>query len=127
MDNIPGGELDSELKDHLQALNMLPISRVMVAKRSSASEFEWILFDVYRLGVGDYGLELNRLGFISPINATGTSCAREERDDKSKEIFQVSGNFQSSRRRNLKGVSIICGLVVSSSLKCILNIIGVPR
>lgn len=88
--------MDAELRQHLSTLDILPISKVIVAKRSSHPEVGWILFDVYRLGIGEYGLESSRLGFISRSNDT------------------VSGNFLSSRRLNLKGVSIICGLVVSA-------------
>lgn len=113
VDNLGGGELDVELTENLAALHMLPISRVIVAKRSADPEFDWTLFDVYRLGAGDYGLELSRLGFISRMNVTMVSCVNQ--NCPSTERYQVSGNFQSSRRRNLKRVSVICGLVVSSS------------
>lgn len=88
--------MDVELRDKLTTLDILPISKVIVAKRSTNPEVEWILFDVYRLGIGDYGLESSRLGLISPVNGA------------------VSRDFIPIRRLNLKGVSIICGLVVSS-------------
>lgn len=93
--------MDAKLRDELTTLDILPISKVIVAKRSSNPGIEWIRFDVYRLGVGDYGLEWSRLDTISRNNVT------------------VSQNFPPSRRLNLKGVSIICGLVVSSFSACI--------
>lgn len=115
VDNSAGDELDAELTDNLTALNMLPISKVIVAKWSSDPEYEWILFDVYRLGVDVQDLELNRLGFISRVNVTASACALPTRNCPKHGAYHVSGNFLSSRRRNLKGVSLVCGLVVSSN------------
>lgn len=119
MDNVAGDKLDDKLRDDLSVLNMLPISKVILAKRSSDSRYDWILFDVYRLGIGDYGLELTRLGFICEWNSTmaARATAVQAQSSERRRMYQVSGNFLSSRRRNLKGVSIICGLVVSSSPK----------
>lgn len=114
IDNIADDELDIELRNNLTVLNMLPISKVIVAKRPLRPEFEWILFDVYRLGIGDNGLELYRLGYIQRMMTTASVCGFSERNCSISGNYHVSGNFLSSRRRNLKGVSIICGLVVSS-------------
>lgn len=115
VDNNAGNKFDIELRDNLTVLDMLPISKVIVAKRSSNPEFEWILFDVYHLGLGDSELELNQLGFISSSNVNATSCGLMGNNCLNSRTFYVSGNFLSSRRRNLKGVSVICGLVVSTS------------
>lgn len=96
---------------------MLPISRVTVAKRERDPFFEWALFDVYRLGIGDYALESDYLGHIrvhvSHSGCNESSCTLAEAQRSNLRTYQATGSFLSSRRKNLKGVSVICGLVVS--------------
>lgn len=75
----------------------LPISEVFIAKRIKFDPSEWILFDAYRLNKG-LNMEINENGFIS--------------SSKYGQSLEIEANFLSSRRHNLKGVQVNCGLVV---------------
>lgn len=104
-------------EDQLNALNMLPISNVIVAKRSIGTNgLNWILIDVYKLGIG-HSLISTELGHIT-TNGSEKYDASHPNSTWMNSVSNnlnliLTGNFLPSRRRNLKGVSIICGLVVS--------------
>lgn len=82
----------------------MPISDVIIAKRIEPNA--WNLYESYKLGE-KYSTFVLRLGKIYENNNTQL-CIRNEANELS-----VEGNFSASRRHNLQGVIVICGLVVN--------------
>lgn len=78
-------------------LDALPISDVFIAKRTQLESSDWFLYDAFKLNRG-YDVEFTERGFITESEVDGK--------------MEVKGNFSSSRRHNLKGVAVNCGLVV---------------
>lgn len=78
----------------------MPISDLFIAKRCQNDTNEWKLFDAYKLNVG-YDIEITENGIIESMQVTDRLKVSE-------------ANFSATRRQNLKGVNITCGLMVFS-------------
>lgn len=102
--------------DHQQwliALDMLPISEVMFAQKSSSTNSEsgidWILYDVYKIA-SDFPLEISIYGLIFSKNTTIES---NEAFEFPEQRLEIDAKFLSkSTRDDLKGVQLKCGFVV---------------
>lgn len=97
----------------LSALNMLPISEAMFAKKfqttGTDSNIDWILFDVYKIAP-DFPLEVSIFGYI--FNANAILYANNQSEFPHQRL-QITAKFLSkSARDDLKGLHLKCGLVV---------------
>lgn len=70
---------------------------MFIAKQTQANPTEWLLFDVYRVD-NDYDIEITQNGKIEASN--------------NDTLLLNDINLFAIRRKNLKGLSIPCGLVV---------------
>lgn len=76
----------------------MPISDLFIAKRSSNDQWlQWQLFDAYKLNYG-YNIVVSSNGFITTKNDS---------------LEVIDANFSSTRRQNLNGVNVTCGLMVN--------------
>lgn len=76
----------------------MPISDLFIAKRSSNDQWlHWQLFDAYKLNYG-YNIVVSSNGFITTKNDS---------------LEVIDANFSSTRRQNLNGVNVTCGLMVN--------------
>lgn len=76
----------------------MPMSDVFIATRYQNDSIKWQLFDAYKLNDA-YDIEMTENGVIEAIT-------------NSDDLIVTGANFSSTRRQNLKGVNITCGLVV---------------
>ena len=74
------------------------MSDLFIARRYQNDSMKWQLFDAYKLNDG-YDIEITENGLIEAIT-------------HSDDLIVTGANFSSTRRQNLKGVNITCGLVV---------------
>lgn len=88
----------------LNNLSALPISDVAIARQTQ--QMTWTLYEAYKLGA-KYDMEILPFGRIFEKNISD-SCPN------SLDTFRlnVQGTFSNYRRHNLRGVKVICGLVV---------------
>lgn len=88
-----------EYKSEFNEFDAMPISDLFIAKRHKTyNTTQWKLFDAYKLNHG-YQIEITENGIIEAVNnIDGLKVSK--------------ANFSSTRRKNLKGVNITCGLVV---------------
>lgn len=92
----------------LSALNMLPISESMFAKKfeniDTGSSINWVLFDIYKIAA-HFPLEVSIYGYI--FSETEYPTQR----------LQITDKFLSkSTRDDLKGLQLKCGLAVCTQL-----------
>ncbi|XP_055300052.1 glutamate receptor ionotropic, kainate 2-like [Sitodiplosis mosellana] len=88
-----------EHKSKFNELNAMPISDLFIAQRYHNNDtIQWKLFDAYKLNYG-YDIEITENGVIEAItNMNG--------------LIVSAANFSYTRRQNLKGINITCGLVM---------------
>lgn len=90
-------------------LEISPNSEVILAKRMP--NIEWILIDFYRIALS---FRFNIMHFAT--------IRQSERDDRNGTEMQLWAHpTTGSRRKNLQGFVIPCGIVVSFSLKSLMG------
>lgn len=78
-------------------LHAFPLSDLFIAKRVQQIPMKWLLFDAYKVDY-DFDMEVYENGIID-TTANGS--------------LEVKGiSYLAKRRKNLRGISIPCGLVV---------------
>lgn len=87
----------------MSQLNVLPNSDVVLVC-FDAQENKWILYDVYKVALG-YALEVSVLGWIN---------GQTNDEHLSEDGFQLNREYHNiNSRKNLKGVHLPCGSLVS--------------
>lgn len=74
------------------------MSDLFIARRYQTDSMKWQLYDAYKLN-DEYDIEITANGVIEAI-------------PNSDDLIVIGTNFSPTRRQNLKGVNINCGLVV---------------
>lgn len=75
----------------------MPVSDLVIAKRTQSNQLQWKLFDAFKFNLG-YDIEINENGMIQAMENGSLTFS--------------GTNFSPMRRQNLKGVNVNCGLVV---------------
>lgn len=90
-------------------MDILPISEVIFAKKLNSDIIQWQLFDLYKIA-SDFPLKVLPFGTLEISTVDGNEC---EAEIPSESILKVTARVTTgSRRKDLEGLKIPCGLVV---------------
>lgn len=90
-------------------MDILPISEVIFAKKLKLDTIQWQLLDLYKIAP-DFPLKVLPFGTLGISTVDDNEC---ESEVPSELILEVTARVTTgSRRKNLEGLKIPCGLVV---------------